>query len=63
MYVMADVARQKQTEMLEQAQLRRTAWRVGALKRNRRREARAERQMCRARVEATRLRWELEAEA
>lgn len=63
MYAMEDVARDKQREMLEQAQLRRTAWRVQALKRIRRREARAERQMCQARVDATRLRWELEAEA
>jgi hypothetical protein len=49
--------------MLEQAQLRRTASRVQALNRTRRRAARAERQMCQARVEASRLRRELEAEA
>ena len=63
MYLLADVSRQRHEEMLEQAHLRRTAWRVQALNRTRRRQARAERQMCRARVEATRLRRELEAEA
>jgi hypothetical protein len=49
--------------MLEQAQLRRTAWRVQALNRTQRRQARAERRMCQARVEVSRLRRELEAEA
>jgi hypothetical protein len=63
MYLLEDVARQRQSEMLEQAHLRRTAWRVQALNRTRRREARAERRMSRARVEATRIRQELEAEA
>ena len=63
MYALADVSRQRNTELLEQAQLHRVARRVQALDRNRRREARAQRQMSRARVEASRLRRELEAEA
>ena len=63
MYYLAEVSRQRQQEMLEQAQARRTAWRVQALNRARRREARAQRVVRQARVEAGRLRRELEAEA
>jgi hypothetical protein len=50
-------------EKLERAQLHRNAWRVQALNRARRRVVRAERQMNRAHVEASRLRRELEAES
>jgi hypothetical protein len=49
-------------EMLDDAQERRNAWRVNALNRARRRVNRAEQQMCRAQVQATRLRRQLEAE-
>jgi len=63
MYHLAEVSRQRHEEMLEQAQARRTARRVQALNRARRREARAQRLMSQARVEAGRLRRELEAEA
>jgi hypothetical protein len=63
MYLLAEGVRQKQTEMLEQAQLRRTAWRVQALKRTQRRMARAERHMSRVCLQASRLRQQLEAEA
>jgi hypothetical protein len=63
MYLLADVSRQRHDELLEQAQLHRVARRVQALNRNRRREARAQRQMSRARLESSRLRRELEAEA
>ena len=63
MYLLSDIARQRQQEMLDQAHLRRTAGRVRALNRTRRRVERAQRQMSRARVEASRLRRELEAEA
>lgn len=62
MYVQVDVARQMHQEMLEDAQQRRNAWRVTALNRARRRAVKAEQQMCRARVQATRLRRQLEAE-
>ena len=63
MYQLPEVSRQRQEEMLEQAQARRTARRVQALNRAQRREARAQRLMYQARVEAGRLRRELEAEA
>ncbi|HLX47060.1 MAG TPA: hypothetical protein VKS82_01895 [Streptosporangiaceae bacterium] len=49
-------------ERLEQAVEQRNAARVRALRRTQRRMARAERQMGRAWVEATRLRQQLEAE-
>jgi hypothetical protein len=62
MYMHAQVARQMHQEMLDEAQQRRNAWRVSALNRARRRATRAEQQMCRARVQATRLRRQLEAE-
>lgn len=63
MYLLAEGVRQKQTEMLEQAQLRRTAWRIQALNRTQRRMARAERHMSRACLQASQLRQQLEAEA
>ncbi len=63
MYPLNDVARQMNEEKLERAQLHRNAWRVQALNRARRRVVRAERQMNRAHVEASRLRRELEAES
>jgi hypothetical protein len=63
MYRLTDVARHHQQEMLEQAQLRRTALQAQALNRTRRRVARAERRMSRARAQASRLRQQLEAEA
>jgi hypothetical protein len=63
MYVRhADVVQQMRQEMLDDAQQRRNAWRLSALNRASRRASRAERQMCRARGEATRLRRQLEAE-
>jgi hypothetical protein len=62
MYVRADVVQQMHQEMLDEAQQRRNAWRVSALNRARRRANRAEQQMCRAHVQATRLRRQLEAE-
>jgi len=62
MYMQANVVRQIHQEMLDDAQQRRNAWRVSALNRARRRADRAERDMCRARVQASRLKRELEAE-
>jgi DNA polymerase III delta prime subunit len=62
MYMRTDVVRQMHQEMLDEAQQRRNAWRVRALNRAQRRASRAEQQMCRARVQATRLRRQLEAE-
>lgn len=62
MYVHAEVVRQMHQEMLDEAQQRRNAWRLSALNRARRRAVRAEQQMCQARVQASRLRRELEAE-
>jgi hypothetical protein len=50
-------------EMLERAAKDRLAAQVRALRRTRRTLARAERRMSRARVHATRLRRELEAQA
>jgi uncharacterized protein YlxW (UPF0749 family) len=63
MYMQAEVARQRQEEMLERAGQARLVSQVRAMNRARRRLARAERKMCRARVDATRFRRELEAEA
>ena len=63
MYMQAEVARQRQEEMLERAGQARLASQVRALNRARRRLARAERKMSRARVDATRFRRALEAEA
>jgi hypothetical protein len=63
MYMQAVVAQQIHEEMLEQAQAYRTVARVRALRRAQRRLTRAQRQMSQARVKATRLRRELEAEA
>jgi hypothetical protein len=62
MYSQLDMARQRNTELLEQAELHRNARRVQTLNRTWRRVERAERQMSRAWVESTRLRRELEAE-
>jgi|HubBroStandDraft_4_1064222.scaffolds.fasta_scaffold707223_1 hypothetical protein len=62
MYVRSDVARQMHQDMLDEAQARRNGVRVSALNRARRRAARAEERMSRARVEASRHRRRLEAE-
>jgi hypothetical protein len=65
MYVSSEVLRNMQAERLDQARQRREAYRASVLNRARRREARAERQMSRARqarVEAAGLRRRLEAE-
>jgi hypothetical protein len=62
MYALNDVVAQMHAERLEQAQSHRTAWRLRALERARRRADRAEQRMSRARHEASRLRRELEAE-
>jgi hypothetical protein len=62
MYLRTDVANQIHQEKLELAVEQRNASRVRALHRTKRKMARAERQMSRAWVEATRLRRELEAE-
>lgn len=63
MYALEDVARQRRDDMLAEAQQRRRIARVHALNRTRRRAARAERRMSRARVEVGRLGRELEARA
>lgn len=62
MYVRSEIVNRMHQEKLEQAIEQRNAARVRALHRTQRRMARAERQMSRAWVEATRLRQELEAE-
>lgn len=62
MYVRAETVNRMHQEKLEQAVEMRNARRVRALNRTQRRMARAERQMSRAWVEATRLRQQLEAE-
>ncbi|MGH3157328.1 MAG: hypothetical protein ACRDNF_12225 [Streptosporangiaceae bacterium] len=62
MYARTDVLEQMYQEKLGEAQEAAYAWRVSALNRASRREARAERRMSRARVQATRLRRQLEAE-
>ncbi len=62
MYVRSEVVSRMHQERLEQAVEQRNAARVRALRRTQRRMARAERQMGRAWVEATRLRQQLEAE-
>jgi hypothetical protein len=62
MYLHTDVAQQMQRQMLDEAQQLRCVYRVSALNRARRKQARAERQMRRARTDATRLRRQLEAE-
>jgi uncharacterized SAM-dependent methyltransferase len=62
MYLRTDVAQQMQRQMLDEAQEFRSAHRVSALNRARRRQDRAERQMRRARMDAHRLRRQLEAE-
>lgn len=62
MYVRAEIVSRMHQERLEQAVEQRNAARVRALRRTQRRMARAERQMSRAWVEATRLRQQLEAE-
>ena len=65
MYVSSQMLSNLYQERLDQAQQAREAYRASALNRARRREARAERQMSRARharVEAAGLRRRLEAE-
>jgi hypothetical protein len=62
MYVRAEIVSRMHQERLEQAVEQRNVARVRALRRTQRRMARAERQMSRAWVEATRLRQQLEAE-
>ena len=63
MYLLEEAARQRQQEMLKQAQLHRAARRAHVLNRSRRQVARAERRMSRARVKARLLRQQLEVEA
>ena len=63
MYMQAEVARQRQQEMLERAAMYRLASQARALRRAQRKLARAERHMSRARIRATRLRRRLEAMA
>jgi hypothetical protein len=62
MYVRTDVLERMYQEKLGEAQQAGYVQRVSALNRASRREARAERRMSRARVQATRLRRQLEAE-
>jgi hypothetical protein len=62
MYMRTEIVNRIHQEKLEQAVEQRNASRVKTLYRTQRRMARAERQMSRAWVEATRLRQELEAE-
>ena len=61
MFVRAEFVNRMHQEKLEQAVEQRNASQVRNLHRTRRRMARAERQMSRAWVEATKLRQELEA--
>jgi hypothetical protein len=63
MYALEEVARQRRDDMLAEAQQCRRIARVHALNRTRRRAARAERRMSRARGEVGRLGRELEARA
>jgi len=63
MFALEEVARQRRDNMLAEAQQRRRIAQVHALNRARRRAARAERRMSRARVEAGRLGRELAARA
>lgn len=63
MYALEEVARQRRDDMLAEAHQRGHIARVHALNRTRRRAARAERRMSRARVEVGRLGRELEARA
>ena len=63
MFALEEAARQRRDGMLAEAQQRRRTAQVHALTRARRRAARAERLMSRARVEVGRLGRELEARA
>jgi hypothetical protein len=63
MFALEEAARQRRDSMLAEAQQRRRTAQVHALTRARRRAARAERLMSRARIEVGRLGRELEARA
>lgn len=63
MFALEEVARQRRDSLMAEARHHRRIARVHALNRARRRTARAERRMSRARIEAGRLGCELEARA
>lgn len=63
MYVRSDVVAMMHAERLDEAQRRRTAWQMRAIRRAQRKAARAEQRMGRARREASRLRLQLDAES
>jgi len=63
MFALEEAARQRRDSMLAEAQQRRRTTQVHARSRARRRAARAERLMSRARIEVGRLGRELEARA